>query len=196
MEQGTEEWKLARLGKVTASRVSDARAKAGTATRANYIADIITERLTGSPIESYTNAYMEWGTANEPLARAAYEIKTAIWVEQVAIVNHTTIPNFAASPDGLVGMEGLLEIKCPKTSTHLNWMLKGTVPSEHKNQMLAQLACTGRKWVDFLSFDPRLPEHLQMFVVRFEPDPKDIDDLEADVMTFLTEVEIMQRKLG
>lgn len=196
MEQGTEEWKLARLGKVTASRVSDARAKPGTATRANYIADIITERLTGSPIESFSNAYMEWGTATEPLARAAYEIKTGIWVEQVAIVDHPRIHSFAASPDGLVAEEGLLEIKCPKTSTHLNWMMKGTVPSEHKNQMLAQLACTGRKWVDFVSFDPRLPEHLQMFVVRFEPDQKDIDDLEADVMTFLTEVEIMERKLA
>ena len=196
MEQGTEEWKLARLGKVTASRVSDARAKAGTATRANYIADIITERLTGSPIESFTNAYMEWGTQNEPLARAAYEIKKGVWVEQVAIVNHPTIDSFAASPDGLVAEEGLLEIKCPKTSTHLNWMMKGTVPSEHKHQMLAQLACTGRKWVDFVSFDPRLPEHLQLFVVRFQPDPKDIKDLEADVMTFLTEVDTMQRKLA
>lgn len=196
MEQGTEEWKLARLGKVTASRVSDARAKTGTAARANYIADIITERLTGSPIESFSNAFMEWGTANEPLARAAYEIKTSIWVEQIAIVEHPTIYGFAASPDGLVGDKGLLEIKCPKTSTHLNWLMKGTVPSEHKNQMLAQLACTGRKWVDFLSFDPRLPEHLQMFVVRFEPTPKDIADLEADVMTFLTEVDTMQRKLG
>lgn len=143
MEQGTEEWKLARLGKVTASRVSAARAKKGTAARADYIADIITERLTGSPIESYTNAYMEWGTANEPLARAAYEIKTGIWVEQVAIVNHPTIPNFAASPDGLVWTDGLLEIKCPKTSTHLGWMMKGEPPSEHKHQMLAQLACTG-----------------------------------------------------
>jgi putative phage-type endonuclease len=196
MEQGTEEWKLARLGKVTASRVSAARAKKGTATRADYIADIITERLTGSPIESYTNAYMEWGTANEPLARAAYEIKTGIWVEQVAIVNHPTIPNFAASPDGLVWTDGLLEIKCPKTSTHLGWMMKGTVPSEHKNQLLAQLACTGREWVDFVSFDPRLPEHLQLFVVRFQPERKDIEDLEKDVMTFLTEVDTMQRKLG
>ena len=196
MEQGTDEWKLARLGKVTASRVSDARAKAGTATRSNYIADIITERLTGSPIESFTNAYMEWGTANEPLARAAYEIRTSIWVEQVAIVDHPTIASFAASPDGLVWTDGLLEIKCPKTSTHLNWMMKGTVPSEHKNQMLAQLACTGRKWVDFVSFDPRLPEHLQMFVVRFQPERKDIEDLEKDVMTFLTEVDTMQRKLG
>ena len=196
MEQGTDEWKLARLGKVTASRVSDARAKTGTAARANYLADIITERLTGSPIESFSNAYMEWGTQNEPLARAAYEIKTSIWVEQVAIVDHPTIPGFAASPDGLVWTDGLLEIKCPKTSTHLNWLMKGVVPSEHKNQMLAQLACTGRKWVDFLSFDPRLPEHLQMFVVRFEPTPKDIDDLEADVMTFLAEVDTMQRRLG
>ena len=196
MEQGTEEWKLARLGKVTASRVSAARAKKGTAARADYIADIITERLTGSPIESYTNAYMEWGTANEPLARAAYEIKTGVWVEQVAIVNHPTIESFAASPDGLVWTDGLLEIKCPKTSTHLNWMMKGEPPTEHKHQMLAQLACTGREWVDFVSFDPRLPEHLQLFVVRFQPDRKDIEELEKDVMTFLEEVDTMQRKLA
>lgn len=196
MEQGTEEWKLARLGKVTASRVSAARAKKGTAARADYIADIITERLTGSPIESYTNAYMEWGTANEPLARAAYEIKTGVWVEQVAIVNHPRIHSFAASPDGLIGEDGLLEIKCPKTSTHLSWMMKGEVPTDHKHQMLAQLACTGRKWVDFVSFDPRLPERLQLFIVRFKPEPKDIDDLEADVMTFLSEVDTMQRKLA
>jgi putative phage-type endonuclease len=196
MEQGTEEWKLARLGKVTASRVSAARAKKGTAARADYIADIITERLTGSPIESYTNAYMDWGTANEPLARAAYEIKTGVWVEQVAIVNHPTIESFAASPDGLVGDKGLLEIKCPKTSTHLNWMMKGEPPTDHKNQMMAQLACTGRHWVDFVSFDPRLPEHLQLFIARFEPDPEDIALLEEDVMIFLEEVKIMERKLA
>lgn len=196
MEQGTEEWKLARLGKVTASRVSAARAKKGTAARSDYIADIITERLTGSPIESYTNAYMEWGTANEPLARAAYEIKTGIWVEQVAIVNHPTIPNFAASPDGLVGDKGLIEIKCPKTSTHLGWMMKGEPPTDHKNQMMAQLACTGRDWVDFVSFDPRLPEHLQLFIARFEPETEDIALLEEDVMIFLEEVKIMERKLG
>ena len=196
MEQGTEEWKLARLGKVTASRVSAARAKKGTATRADYIADIITERLTGSPIESFSNAHMEWGTQNEPLARAAYEIKTGIWVEQVAIVDHPRIHGFAASPDGLVWTDGLLEIKCPKTSTHLGWMMKGEPPSEHKHQMLAQLACTGREWVDFVSFDPRLPEHLQLFVVRFQPERKDIEDLEKDVMTFLAEVDTMQRKLG
>ena len=196
MEQGTEEWKLARLGKVTASRVSAARAKKGTAARADYIADIITERLTGSPIESYVNAHMEWGTANEPLARAAYEIKTGIWVEQVAIVNHPTIESFAASPDGLVGEHGLLEIKCPKTSTHLTWMMKGEPPTDHKNQMMAQLACTGRHWVDFVSFDPRLPEHLQLFIARFEPEPEDIALLEEDVMIFLEEVKIMERKLA
>jgi len=196
MEQGTEEWKLARLGKVTASRVSAARAKKGTAARSDYIADIITERLTGSPIESYTNAYMEWGTANEPLARAAYEIKTGVWVEQIAIVNHPTIESFAASPDGLVGDKGLIEIKCPKTSTHLNWMIKGEPPTDHKNQMMAQLACTGREWVDFVSFDPRLPEHLQLFVVRFEPESEDIALLEEDVMFFLEEVKIMERKLA
>jgi len=194
MEQGTEEWKLARLGKVTASRVSAARAKKGTAARDDYIADIITERLTGSPIESYSNAYMEWGTANEPLARAAYQIKTGRWVEQIAIVDHPTIPYFAASPDGLVE-DGLIEIKCPKTSTHISYLTAGEVPTTYKNQMMAQMACTGRRWVDFVSFDPRLPERLQLFVVRFEPSEEDIKNLETDVVNFLTEVDNLMEKL-
>jgi putative phage-type endonuclease len=196
MEQGTEEWKLARLGKVTASRVSAARAKKGTAARADYIADIITERLTGSPIESYTNAYMEWGTANEPLARAAYEIKTGVWVEQTGLVDHPTILNFAASPDGLIGDDGLIEIKCPaKTSTHISYLTAKEVPSGYKHQMLAQMACTGRRWVDFVSFDPRLPERLQLFVVRFEPSEEDIKNLETDVVNFLTEVDNLMERL-
>jgi putative phage-type endonuclease len=194
MEQGTEEWRLARLGKVTASRVSDARAKKGTATRANYISDIIAERLTGTVAETFTNSFMEWGTLNEPLARAAYQIRTERWVEQVAIVDHPTIHNFAASPDGLVG-DGLIEIKCPKTSTHISYLTAGEVPTTYKNQMMAQMACTGRRWVDFVSFDPRLPERLQLFVVRFEPSEKDIKNLETDVVNFLNEVDNLMERL-
>jgi putative phage-type endonuclease len=194
MEQGTEEWRLARLGKVTASRVSDARAKKGTATRANYIADILAERLTGTVAETFTNSYMEWVTLNEPLARAAYQIKTGRWVEQIAMVDHPTIPYFAASPDGLVE-DGLIEIKCPKTSTHISYLTAGEVPTTYKNQMLAQMACTGRRWVDFVSFDPRLPERLQLFVVRFEPSEEDIKNLETDVVNFLTEVDNLLEKL-
>ena len=194
MEQGTEEWRLARLGKVTASRVSDARSKKGTATRANYIADILAERLTGTVAETFTNSYMEWGTLNEPLARAAYQIQTGRWVEQIAIVDHPTIHNFAASPDGLVG-DGLIEIKCPKTSTHISYLTSGEVPTTYKNQMMAQMACTGRRWVDFVSFDPRLPERLQLFVVRFEPPEEDIKSLETDVVNFLNEVDNLLEKL-
>jgi hypothetical protein len=115
-------------------------------------------------------------------------------VEQIAIVDHPTIPYFAASPDGLVE-DGLIEIKCPKTSTHISYLTAGEVPTTYKNQMLAQMACTGRRWVDFVSFDPRLPERLQLFVVRFEPPEDDIKNLETDVVNFLTEVDNLMEKL-
>lgn len=194
-EQGSDAWRLARLGKVTASRVSDARAKKGTAARSGYIADIIAERLTNNPAESFSNSYMEWGTTNEPLARAAYQIYTGNWVEQTGLVDHPTILNFAASPDGLIGDDGLIEIKCPKTSTHISYLTAKEVPSGYKHQMLAQIACTGRRWVDFVSFDPRLPEKFQLFVARFEPPEKDIKSLEDDVVVFLNEVTQQMEKL-
>jgi putative phage-type endonuclease len=190
--QRTQEWFEARLGKATASKCSDilAKVKSGeAATRRNYRIQLVCERITGTLTEHFTTRDMEWGTEQEPFARAAYEAATGNFVDECGSVDHSTIPMFAASPDGLVGKDGLIEIKCPRPATHIEWMLDGRVPAQHKPQMIAQIACTGRKWVDFVSFDPRMPEHLQLFIVRFTPSPKEIEEIEAQVSTFLAEVE-------
>ena len=173
MEQRTEEWFAARLGKVTASRVADviARTKTGySASRENYMAQLICERMTGQKQESFTNAAMEWGTENEPLARAAYEAEKGVLVDEVGLLDHPFIPMAAASPDGLVSDDGMLEIKCPNTATHFDTLLKGDVPSKYIPQMQWQMACANRLWVDFVSYDPRAPEGLQLFIKRVERD--------------------------
>lgn len=193
MNQRTDEWFKDRLGHVTASRVSDAIAGKDTATRRNYLVQLVAERLTGETQESFTNAAMQWGTDTEPLARVAYQA-VHDWVEEVGFIKHPTIEWFGASPDGFTS-DGLIEIKCPNTTTHLDWRLDGVVPKKHQPQMLAQLACTGRKWVDFVSFDPRLPEKLQLFVVRFEPNRKEIEALEKKVEMFLSDVKTAMNEL-
>lgn len=190
--QRTEEWFQARLGKATASKTADilAKVKSGeAATRRNYRIQLVCERITGTLTDHFTTRDMEWGTEQEPFARAAYEAATGNFVDECGLVDHSTIPMFAASPDGLVGEDGLIEIKCPRPATHIEWMLDGRVPAQHKPQMIAQAACTGRKWIDFVSFDPRMPEHLQLFIVRFTPSPKEIEEIESQVSTFLAEVE-------
>lgn len=190
--QGSPEWLAARCGKVTASRVADVVAKTKTgwgASRANYMAELIAERLTGQPAESFTNAAMKWGTETEPLARAAYEFFRDQTVRQVGLVPHPTIPQSAASPDGLVGDDGLVEIKCPNTATHIDTLLGQTVPGKYITQIQWQLACTERQWCDFASFDPRMPAHLSLFVKRVFRDDKRIEELEADVTVFLDELD-------
>jgi putative phage-type endonuclease len=187
-EQGSNEWLLERLGHVTGSRVSDALAKKGTATRDNYLWQLVAERLTGQVQESFTNAAMIRGTEQEPIARAAYEAHTGNFVDQTGFTKHPTIEWFGASPDGLIGGDGLVEIKNPNTSTHLQYRKSGQPPSKYRYQMMAQLACTGRKWCDFVSFDSRLPESKQLFVVRFEPDAKDMEAMLEAVQEFLDEV--------
>lgn len=192
MEQRTEEWFAQRAGKVTASRVSDvvAKTKSGySASRANYMAQLVAERLTGKPVESFSNAAMEWGTEQEPYARAEYESKADVLVDEVAFVLHPSIAFSGASPDGLVGSEGLVEIKCPNTATHIDYLLGKQVPPKYKPQMAWQLACTQRSWCDFVSFDPRLPEKHQLFVIRYIPEAGYIKELEAEVSKFLDEVQ-------
>jgi putative phage-type endonuclease len=190
MEQRTEEWFAARIGKVSASRVADVLAKIKTgeaASRKNYKMELVVQRLTGKPSESFTNAAMEWGTEQEPFARMAYEAHTGTFVEEVGFVDHPTIEGFGCSPDGIVG-EGLVEIKCANTTTHIDWMLDGKAPSRYIPQMQCQMAVTGAKWCDFASYDPRLPEDLQLFVVRVDRDQEYIDSMEAEVKQFLDEV--------
>jgi putative phage-type endonuclease len=197
--QGSEAWFARRRGKVTASRVADviATTKSGpSASRQNYLAQLVAERLTGTVEPSYTNGAMQWGVDNEPLARAAYEIKTDCMVEQIDFVDHPTIEMSGASPDGLVGQDGLIEIKCPNTATHIDYLLAGVVPTKYKPQMSWQIACTGRKWCDFASYDPRMPDDLQLFVVRFNPDFGEIVELEDKVIAFLKDVQTTIKKLS
>lgn len=199
IEQGSPEWFALRLGKVTASRVSDviAKTKTGHSTsRANYAAQLVAERLTATVQESFTNAAMQWGTDQEPEARVAYEFLTNRSVAEIGFVNHPTILMSGASPDGLVGDDGLVEIKCPNTATHIETLLGGAVPAKYQAQMLWQMACTGRKWCDFVSFDPRLPEHMQTFIQRMQRDDARIAELEEEVGSFLLEVEQTVRALN
>lgn len=192
MEQRSDEWFAARLGKVTASKIVDVMAKTKTgwgAGRANYMAQLISERLTGEQQSSFSNAAMQWGTDTEPQARAAYTLITGRTVQEVGFVDHPAIPMSGASPDGLVGDDGLVEIKCPNTSTHLETLITGAVPTKYRKQMLWQMACTGRSWCDFASFDPRVPFEMQLFVQRVELDPADLAETEAAVREFLAETE-------
>ena len=200
MEQRTDEWFAARLGKVTASRVADVAARTKTgygASRANYMADLIVERLTGQKASSFTNQAMEWGVEQEPNARAAYSAKTGELVEEVGFIDHATIPMSGASPDGRIGGsgEGLVEFKCPSTATHLEYILTDTVPGKYIVQMQWQMACTAAAWCDFASYDPRLPPHLQLFIKRVPRDPQHIAELEAEVRKFLTELDEKVSKL-
>ena len=198
IEQGTDEWFAIRCGKVTASRVADviATTKSGySASRANYEAQLICEILTGKPAESFTNAAMQWGTETEPLARAQYELKTGNMVNQIGFVVHPIIEQAGASPDGLIGEDGCIEIKCPNTSTHLDTLLSQKVPSKYITQMTWQMVCTGRKWCDFVSYDPRLPENLQLYIERIELDEDYAKKLQNEVVMFLVEVNEKVEKL-
>jgi putative phage-type endonuclease len=188
--QRTDAWMQQRCGKVTASRVADvlAKIKSGeSASRKNYKMELVVQRLTGKAGESFTNAAMEWGTEQEPFARMAYEAHTGTFVKEEGFVDHPTIEGFGCSPDGIVG-EGLIEIKAPNTANHIETVLENKAPSKYIPQMQCQMACTGAKWCDFVSFDPRVPEDLQLFVVRVERDQEYIDSMEVEVKQFLSEV--------
>lgn len=192
MEQHTEEWLKLRAGKVTASRVSDVMAKIKTgeaATRANYRAQLVAERLTGQPQESFTNAAMQWGTDTEPLARDAYCLHTGIIVAEYGFVHHPNIKDAGCSPDGLTECGNLIEIKCPNTATHIETLLAKKAPAKYVPQMQFQMACTGSEWCDFVSFDPRMPEKHQLFVFRVARDEEFIKAMEAEVVKFLEEVQ-------
>lgn len=196
--QGSPEWHALRVGKVTASRVADVVAKTKTgwgASRANYMAELIAERLTGSPAPSFQNDAMRWGVECEPDARVAYEFRTDAGVEEIGFVDHPSIPMTGASPDGLIGDTGLLELKCPNTSTHIDTLLGGTVPAKYITQMQWQMACTNRLWCDFASYDPRLPESMRLFVQRVPRDDKLIGDLETLVAEFLAELDAKVKAL-
>jgi len=191
--QGTKEWHQLRLGKVTASRVADILAKTKTgpsASRQNYLIELALQRTTGIIQESYSNSAMEWGTQTEPQARVAYEVRTNNFVDQVAFIEHPSIDWFGCSPDGLVSDRGLVEIKCPNSTTHWEYFKYNRPPTKYVIQMQAQLAVTGRDWCDFVSFDPRMPDRSQLLVVRVDRDNDFIAEMEAEIKQFLSEVEV------
>lgn len=201
MEQRSSEWFSARLGKVTASRVADivSKTKSGYSTsRANYMAELIVERLTGKAADHFQTAAMAWGTNTEPMALSSYEEHTGGLVEEVGFVPHPSIAMSGASPDGLVKDDGLVEIKCPNTATHIETVLGQEAPAKYLPQMQWQMACTGRDFCDFVSFDPRLPDDMQLFIRTVRRDVEMIKNLEEEVSKFLVEMDakiVQLRKL-
>lgn len=196
--QSDPAWATARIGHVTASRVADVVAKTKTgwgASRANYAAEIVAERLTGKPAASFSNAAMQWGVETEPQARAAYAFRTDASVTDAAFISHPRVPWAAATPDGFVDSDGLVEFKCPNTSTHIDTLLSQSVPEKYRLQMSWQMACAGRAWCDYVSFDPRLPEAMRLFVKRFERDDALIATLEREVELFLAEIDDTLKQL-
>lgn len=190
--QGSPEWLQARLGKVTASRIADlmARTKNGFgASRANYMAELVVERLTGKSVEGYTNAAMQWGIDNEPYCADAIEFRLGIDLEKVGFIDHPEIPMAGASPDRFIGADALAEFKCPTTATHIETLLTGEVAEKYVKQMQWQLACARRKRALFASFDPRLPERLRLFTRWFDRDDALIAQMEAEVRAFLAELD-------
>jgi len=212
IEQRTDEWFVQRLGKVTASRIADIMAKTKSrggeaisrtgnekngysASRATYMAELLLERLTGKPAKSFTSAAMQHGIDTEPRARATYELFTGRTVQETGFHIHPTIPQAGASPDGLIGNAGLLEIKCPQPAAHLEILDKRKVPQRYLLQMQWQMACTGRKWCDFVSFNPDFPAPFDMFIQRLERDDYLIADMEQSVQSFLHELEAKLTRL-
>jgi putative phage-type endonuclease len=191
-EQGTLEWKLERVGKATASCINtivERNAKGGFyADRGNYAFQLAVEQITGVPTEIIPNAFMIWGTEKEPEAREAYAATTFDEILQVGFIPHPYIENSGASPDGLVGHDGTLEIKCPQTKTHVATLLSKKVPEQYLPQIAWQFACMPeRNWCDFVSYDPRMPEKGRMIVIRVERDPVYVATLEEQVKRFLEE---------
>ena len=192
-EQRTDAWHQARCGSLGASAIADALAKLKDgktpgATSTNLRAKLVVERLTGVQEDSFKSAAMQFGIDNEDAARTAYEAKYGVFVEPVGLAKHPTIEGTHASPDGLVGDDGLIEIKCPNSATHIETLRTGKVPTKYIYQMQWQMLCTHRQWCDFVSFDPRLPEKLQLWVKRIERDNVLIATLEAGVIEFLNGV--------
>ena len=199
-EQNSAQWFWARTGRITASRMCDLMAtlKRGgeAASRRDYRAELIAERLTGKTEDRYLSKEMQFGIEQEPFARTAYEIRTENMVDQAGFIFHPRLDFSGASPDGLIGQDGGLELKCPKITTHLAYVTAGTVPEEHQYQMLWNMACADREWWDFASFDPRLPEKLRLFIVRMPRDEARIGEIEREVLKLNSEVLNICTQLG
>jgi len=189
MDQQTDEWFAARLGRVTASRIADVMMKPTTAGYQNYRAQLVCERLTGEPTESFTSAAMQHGTDTEPRARAFYELETGLTVQEVGFIPHPLLEMSGASPDGIIGDDGLVEIKCPQPATHIKTLTGSAIDRKYRLQMQWQMVCTGRDWCDFVSFCPSLPMEMQMFRQRVDAEAEEQAEITAAVTSFLAEVD-------
>jgi len=199
VEQGSDTWKQIRLGHITASNIADvmAKGKSGeSVTRHKYKMRLVSERLTWAVGESYSNAAMEWGVEQEQFAVMAYEAAQDVLTDKTGFWIHPNVPWLGVSPDRLIGDRGLVEVKCPNTTTHLDYLFAGKVPAEYVKQVQCQLWVTGRDWCDFISFDPRLPKKNQLLIVRTERDEALIKEMEAEVWKFLAEVDTLITQLG
>ncbi len=201
MDQRSDEWFAARLGKVTASKVKDVMSKgrgsAPSATRNNYMMHLLCERLTGVPggEDLSRKPAVQRGIELEPIARSAYEVDAGVMTLETGLITHPRIPMMGASPDGLVGNDGMLEIKCPNTAQHIAVLQSGKHDTQYEWQMLAQMACAGREWVDFVSFDDRLPEELQYACFRYHRDEARIREMEQEVARFLEELDELEQDM-
>ncbi len=198
-EQGTPEWMADRCGKITASRIADVLAKprkgnADSSTRRNYIAELVGERLTKKSREGFQTWDMKRGTELEPFARNEYEMRHGL-ITNVGFIPHPRFPFAGCSPDGLVGKDGMVEFKCPKLATHLEWLRAMIVPTEHRPQMQFGMACAERQWDDFCSYHPDLPDHLQLFVVRLSRDEVQVANIEQEIVKLNAEVDELIRGL-
>lgn len=193
VEQGSQEWIDARLGLATSSRFRDILAKARSkgdeaAARRNYRAELVVERMTGKQVERYVTAAMDWGTQTEDLAKLAYTLVTTNLVDDVGFIRHKTL-QAGASPDGLIGLDGCLEIKNKMLANHIEVLKASHMPAEHRAQVQGQIWLTGRKWCDFVSFAPELPENAQLFIERIYRDDEYIRTLQLEVALFLDEID-------
>lgn len=197
---GTANWHAARRGLLTASRIKDALAVLKTGkpseSRQKLMFELLAERMTGAAVDHYVTPAMTWGIENQADAISAYEAETGELVGPEVFVLHPEIDWAGATPDGLIGVEGLIEVKCPTTPKHLAWLMAGEIPDEHRLQMVFQIACTRRRWVDFVSFDPRVKAKSQLFIKRFEPGRDEIERVESGAREFLAELDAMSQQLA
>ncbi|MFU8928327.1 lambda exonuclease family protein [Acinetobacter puyangensis] len=188
--QRNDGWFASRVGKMTASQIKDIDAKPQKGKAYNAVTlKILTERLTGVAAETPTTQQMQWGIDNEVHAIGEYEILTEQFVRGCELIDHHAIAMSGASPDGLVGEDGQIEVKCPNTTTHINTLLTREIPNEYVPQITWQLACTRRKWCDFISYDPRMPIGLQIIVIRVFAKDLDISGYEQKVILFNRQVD-------
>lgn len=193
-KQRSEAWFDIKRGKISAGGVKFIlRDKTGKykASRADLMMQLLCERLTGVTEPTYESPDMKWGNEKELGARSAYEAKTGQWVTEVGFIEHPTIKNFGMSPDGLVGDDGLIEIKCPKTKNYLLY-LDGLIPKDYKTQMTTQMVCSKRKWCDFVGYDPRLPDELSLSIHRYEYDEAFAKEITMEVTGFLAELDALE----